>query len=493
MSGQKSHPAGAGLGRRKLLQSAGLAVGGAMAMSGVAPRSHASAVSSGVFDVVVVGAGFSGLTAARDLVRAGVGNIAVLEARDRVGGRSWNQEPAPGLVADAGPTWVGPGQTAIHDLLRELGIGTIRNHDSGDIVVSVGGQVQRIPGKAPAFNEGLVERLDALALTVPLDAPWRAESAAQYDAMTYADYLGKQGLADEELLLVSIACQLTFGARPEDLSFLYILFYIHSADGYSRLESMEGGAQQDRIVGGTQAVPLRMAADLGPLVRLDHPVTLIDNWDPAPGATVRLHTPAGVVEARSVILALSPSQATGIRFAPALPVERAGLISHWPRSGSGIKVSVAYAMPFWRAKGLNGQVVCADGPIMWSADTSPADASKGQLMCFSSPIGDMPPRTGDERKAAILDLYAQCFGEEARNPIGYVEHDWSQETYTRGCVSPLTPGVLSRWGKALRVPNGRLVWAGTETAEIWMGYMDGAVRAGHRAALEALRALAVEV
>ena len=94
--------------------------------------------------------------------------------------------------------------------------------------------------------------------------------------------------------------------------------------------------------------------------------------------------------------------------------------------------------------------------------------------------------------AAILDLYAQCFGEEARNPIGYVEHDWSQETYTRGCVSPLTPGVLSRWGKALRVPNGRLVWAGTETAEIWMGYMDGAVRAGHRAALEALRALATE-
>ncbi|MFI4933284.1 MAG: flavin monoamine oxidase family protein [Caulobacterales bacterium] len=443
-----------------------------------------------MFDVAVVGAGTSGLTAARDLKRAGLDNIVVLEARDRVGGRSYNQTLAGGLVADAGPTWVGPGQTAILDLLRELGIGTVRNYDTGDTVVLAGGQVQRVPTTAsPITDASFFERMNAMAGEVPAQAPWLAKNAAEYDAMSYGDYLKTQRFSDADRRILDITCQLTFGGLPEDISLLYVLFYINAAGGYERLESMEGGAQQDRIQGGTQAISKRMAADLGDVVRLGEPVKAIAGWDRADGSSIRLATPSGTVQARRVILALSPSQASDIDFAPGLPKQRAELMANWPRGGAAIKVAVAYAKPFWREKGLCGQSVLFDGPYLWAVDVSPADGSAGQLMSFTKPAAG-PPIPPDQRRAQILEAHARCFGPEALNPIGYVEQDWSQETYTRGCVSPLTKGVLSRYGAALRAPSGRLIWAGTETAEIWMGYMDGAVRSGHRAALEALRDLA---
>ena len=474
--------------RRDLLK-VGAAAAGSLVLSGCRSVGSQPASDEKAFDVAIVGAGISGLVAARDLRRGGLTNIIVLEARDRVGGRSYNQAPGHGLVADAGPTWIGPGQTAIQDLLRELGIGTLRNYDEGDLVLFMGGQTQRVPGTAsPISDEGFVERMDALAQTVPTAAPWQAVKAAEYDAMTYADYLAAQNLSQEDRLSVSIACVLTFGARPEHISFFYVLFYIHSAGSYQLLESMEGGAQQDRIVGGTQAIPLRLAEQLGEAVRLAQPVRQITNWDGADGGPVRLQTQSGVIRARSVILALSPSQATGIDFAPALPVQRQLLMDNWPRSSAAIKIALVYDEPFWRKRGLSGQVLSPDGPFLWSVDVSPADASLGQLMSFSSP-GYSMPMTVEQRMSKLIETYALCFGERARHPIGHAQQDWSQEAYTRGCVSPLGPGVLSRYGQSLRPPSGRLVWAGTETAEIWMGYMDGAVRAGHRAALEALHAL----
>jgi monoamine oxidase len=308
--------------------------------------------------------------------------------------------------------------------------------------------------------------------------------------MTYADYLQTQSLNDDDLLALTISCQLTFGDKPENLSFLYVLFYIHSAGGYDLLESMEGGAQQDRIDGGTQAVPMRLAAELGDVVRLQHPVERIVNWDAAEGGPVRLETPSGPVTARVVIMALSPSQATGIEYSPRLPEQRAALMANWPRGGSAIKVAVAYETPFWREDGLSGQSYSPNGPYLWAVDVSPFDGGQGQLMSFTMSSA-VPPMTPEQRREAILAAYVKCFGEQAAHPSAYAELDWSQETYTRGCVSPMTPGLLTRFGPALRPPTGNLYWAGTETAEIWMGYMDGAVRTGHRAALEALQQLAV--
>jgi monoamine oxidase len=475
--------------RRRFLKRAALSALGL----GVGMPAHGASVAtkgtSGVFDVAVVGAGISGLTAARDLRLAGLTNIVVLEARDRVGGRSYTQHFGNGLVTDAGPTWIGPGQTAIQNLLRELEIGTIPNYYKGDSVYLIGGEATRASTEQPISDKSYFERINALARTVPLDAPWAAPRAAEFDSMSYADYLATQTLSDEDRLGLDIAGNLTFGAKPEYLSFLYVLFYIHSAGGYELLESMEGGAQQDRIVGGTQAIPQKLAQQLGPIVRLNQPVSAISDWNGGANGAVRIETPIGALSARTVILALSPSQATEIHFAPSLPQDRAALMAHWPRGSHAIKIGVAYETPFWRAKGLSGQVYSPDGPFLWGMDVSPADASSGQLMSFTW-SADAPPKTSEQRKKLVLDAYAKALGEEARHPIGYVEQDWSQEDYTRGCVSPLAPGIITKFGKALRPPNGRLIWAGTETSRIWMGYMDGAVRAGKSAALEALRSLA---
>lgn len=476
---------GPGVQRRRFLKGAALStIGLGLAAHGA---SNASKPTSGVFDVAVVGAGISGLSAARDLRLAGLTNLVVLEARDRVGGRSYTQQLGNGLYSDAGPTWIGPGQTAIQNLLRELEIGTVPNYYKGDSVIFVDGQATRSPASQPISDAGFFERLNEIAFTVPTDAPWSAERAAQYDAMTYADYLATQNLSDDDRVSFDIVANLTFGAKPKYLSFLYVLYYIHSAGGYELLESMEGGAQQDRIVGGTQEIPKRIAEELGSIVRLNLPVSLIADWNLA--EPVRLTTSSGTVEARAVILALSPSQAKDIRFAPSLPADRVNLMDHWPRGGHAIKIGVAYDAPFWRAKGLSGQVYSPDGPFLWGMDVSPADASKGQLMSFTM-SAQTPPMTSEQRKSAVIAAYAKCLGEEACQPIAYVEHDWSTEDYTRGCVSPLAPGILTRYGRALRPPNGRLIWAGTETSRIWTGYMDGAVRAGKTAALEALRSLA---
>jgi monoamine oxidase len=95
----------------------------------------------------------------------------------------------------------------------------------------------------------------------------------------------------------------------------------------------------------------------------------------------------------------------------------------------------------------------------------------------------------DARRAAVLQGLAELFGKRAKQPVAYIENDWSRDGWTTGCVSPLPRNVLTRFGHALRTPVGRIHWAGTETSEAWCGYMDGAVRSGERAAAEVLLAL----
>lgn len=442
----------------------------------------------GAFDVAVIGAGFSGLAAARSLVQAGLESIVVLEARDRVGGRAYNQTVDGDFPVPAGATWVGPGQWAVIDLAQELGVALAPQFNTGETSVLVGGETMRIPTTAsPVTNEDFMDALDALARTVPLDAPWTAPDADKLDSMTYADYLATAGLGEDDDAGLSVAVPLTFGAPAEELSFLYVLFYIHSAGGVRRLESVEGGAQESRIVGGSQTLALKMADDLGEKVRLDSPVSRISNWDG--DGPVAIETATGAVTARRVIMALSPSQATGISFTPELPAAKADMIAAWPTAGSGLKVHVSYDTPFWRDSDHSGNVYNLDGnPFVWAADASPHDGSFGVMTTLCLSGGGLTP---EERKAATLEALALCLGPEALDANDYVEQDWEQEQYTRGCVSPMGPGLLTQHGEAIRTATGRIAWAGTETSTVWMGYMDGAVRAGHRAAAESLAALAI--
>ena len=230
------------------------------------------------------------------------------------------------------------------------------------------------------IDERFVSDIDALAKTVPIDAPWMAPRAAEWDAMTFADYLNSTSVSAEDRASMDITTMVSYAALPDAISLLYVLYYVHAAGGYKRLEGIDedGRKRWYRFAGGSHVFALKMAEALGSAVRLSSPVTEIRGWDET--SPVELVTPKGTVTTRRVILALSPSQAASIRFAPALPTAKVGLFQAWPAAGaSGLKVFVSYAKPFWREQGLSGSIYNFDGTFVWAADASPDDESIGVL------------------------------------------------------------------------------------------------------------------
>jgi monoamine oxidase len=161
--------------------------------------------------------------------------------------------------------------------------------------------------------------------------------------------------------------------------------------------------------------------------------------------------------------------------------------------GACIKCMAFYEEPFWRAAGLSGSAVSDPGPLSIIFDNSPPDGSPGIVVGFleghwARELGRAGP---EERRAAVLENLARLFGPQAAGPERYMERNWTDEEWSRGCYVGYTgPGVLTAYGPALRAPIGPVHWAGTETATVWNGYMDGAIQSGERAALEVLAALA---
>jgi monoamine oxidase len=293
--------------------------------------------------------------------------------------------------------------------------------------------------------------------------------------------------------MATAALRPIFGAEPRELSLLYALYFIaasgdeSTAGTFERNFSTRNGAQQDRVAGGTQEIALALARRLGRRVVRGSPVRRI--------VTGRDHVDVisdrYVNRARRVIVALPPVLAGAIRYEPALPALRDGLTQRLAQ-GSLVKVQAIYERPFWRADGLSGASLADVGPCNITFDSSPQSGTPGVLLGF---VGGDEARafrrlSADERRRAALESFGRAFGAQALSPVDYVEMDWSAERWSRGCpVAVAGPGLLTGYGRALREPAGRIHWAGTETATYWNGYMDGAVRAGERAAREVLERL----
>ncbi len=443
-------------------------------------------------DVVVVGAGLAGLAAARALSAAG-GAPIVLEARDRVGGRTLTQTTPEGAALDLGAHWVGPTQRRMLALGETLGVATSRTWDSGLNIQMRGGKRETYSGAIPTADPLVaadavqaILTLNMLAMQVPIDAPWQAPNAAEWDAQTAATWI-EANVAPSARPLMELAIQAVFSAEPRDLSLLHVLFYIHSAGGLRDLLGVTGAAQESRFVGGSQQIAQRMARDLGERVILNAPVTGIA-WS-AEG--VRVTSDTGVVAAQRAIIAIPPTLAGRIRYAPALPGYRDQLTQRMPM-GTVIKVLCVYPDAFWRRDGLTGQVSSDTGAIRITFDISPDGGAPGILVGFIE--GDEGRRWGrstpDERRAAALASLTSYFGDQAATPLRYVEQAWAEEEWSRGCYAGyMPPGVWTTYGEALRASIGPLHWAGTETATEWMGYMEGAIQSGERTAAEALTAL----
>ena len=445
-------------------------------------------------DVVVIGAGLAGLSAARSLSAQGA-SVLVVEARDRVGGRVHNHDIGGGNVVEVGAQWIGPTQDKLAELARELGVETFPTHAAGVNLLEHRGAMHRYTGAIPRINPAILvdvelaqRRLNRMARRVPLDAPWEAPKARALDGQTAATWMRRNMRTRGGRMLLELGIEAVWAAQPEDMSLLHVLFYIHSAGSLNMLFDTEGGAQQDRFVGGSQLVPIRMAEELGEnRLVLDAPVRRIQHEPDA----VSVHADGNTVRARRAIVAIPPTLAGRVAYDPPLPGFRDQLTQRMPL-GTVAKCMAIYSEPFWRAEGLSGQATSDAGPVRLTFDNSPPGGSPGVLLGFlegrhARELGRVRP---EERRTAVIDCFTRYFGPRAAQPDDYVERLWAEEEWTRGCYGCHMPtGAWTNYGPALHAPIGPLHWAGAEYARVWNGYMDGAVRSGEATAAAVLDSL----
>ena len=448
--------------------------------------------------VIVVGAGLAGLAAARRLVARGH-EVTVVEARDRVGGRTEGLVLADGTPLELGGQWLGEGHTRMRELAGELGLPTFRTwNDEGQLLLELQGKrstMKPAKGAVPRLSpfaladlgQGLL-RFARLAGRTDLERPWLTPRADVLDGQTFESWIRRNLRTRAGRAYFHITCEAVFAAEASDISLLHAMFYTHSNTDLETLLAVDRGAQQDRVTGGSVLVAEAMAAALGDRVVLGRPVRRIEH----DGDGVRVIARDGSrYPADAAIVTLPPTLAGRLEYDPLLPSWRDQLTQRMP-AGSVIKAFAIYPEPFWRGDGLNGQAASDTGPVKVTFDNSPPSGRPGVLMGFieGREARMWARRAQAERQEAVIGCFVRYFGPAAARPERYVERDWMAEEFTRGCYGAhFAPGVWTSYGEAWRAPAGRIHWAGAECAPQWNGYMEGAVRSGEATA-DAVAALA---
>lgn len=438
--------------------------------------------------VAIVGAGLSGLLTARELVAAGVDDVIVLEARDRVGGLLHEIRRSNGKVLMAGGEFTGPAQTQLLALLAEMEIAVqplpaVADHESiGRFVRVFEGRrfVEAYPlesdPEAAAAYMAAMGRLDEMAAELPPDAPWTAPRAAEWDGQTFGQWLDANVSAPAARQQFAVD-RAPLG-DPAEVSLLHVLWFAGSHGGWEATNAVH-----ERLVGGTAQIPRRIAEQLGDRVTLSSPVRLVEHGSDR----VLVHHDGGIVAADAVVVTVEPAQAAKLQFTPRLPMARERLHARW-LPAHGAKIYAVYERAFWKDEGLAG-LAFGPQPFPLAADVSPDDGSEAILTALYGASATAAARYSEalsdpaSAREVVLDALATYFGEQARDPVEFHMHDWTGDPWSTGCGSQLPPGVITSVGHALREPVGRVVWAGAETgAPPWM---EGAVRSAHRAAREA--------
>lgn len=428
--------------------------------------------------VAIVGAGISGLSAAWTLYESGISSLVVLEARSRVGGRTLNHPTASGSYVEHGGAWAGPTQTALLNLASQLGLQTKKGKPDGKTLYGFRNQWTLLESaltdesvQAQKDFADAMQRFEALSTTVPADAPWTAPRAEELDKMSMGQWIREQIKTDEAQAWFEGCIRQIIAGDPEQVSLLWMLYWIRTASFYDLLET----AEEFRFVGGTQQLSLAIAERLKDRVWLDTPVTKISGYDKD---VVIIETSRGLVSATEVIIAIMPKDLQQIGFVPPLPAKQSLLIAEW-RTMSWIKFHAIYPQPFWQGKILGSHFLSLDTKVE-VFDVSPEDGSQGVIVGLLTP--DYAKLSASDRQARCLEILGEFFGEGAQNPAEFHEFDWNDQQWTGGCVSVLSPGLLTNIGSALHESVGRIHWAGTERARVWINYIEGAIRSGQSAA-----------
>ncbi|WP_460720371.1 flavin monoamine oxidase family protein [Microbacterium aureliae] len=443
-------------------------------------------------DVVIVGAGAAGLTAAHELRAAGL-SVVVLEARDRVGGRLWT-DVVDGAMLEVGGQWVSPDQDALKETLAELGLETYKRYREGESVyIGTDGRLTRFTGEifpvAPETEKEIVRLigvLDSLVAQVDPDRPWEHPDAEALDRISFEAWLEEQTddqEARDNIALFIAGAMLTKPAYA--FSALQALLMAASAGSFSHLVDADF-ILDERVVGGLQQVPLLLAERLGDDVVLEQPVNTV-RWG-ADGVTVL--TDGGLtVRARFAILAHAPVLYPWIDFQPALPRLKQQMHQHISM-GFVIKVHAVYDRPFWREQGLSGTAFSPYEISHEAYDNTNHGDERGTLVGFVSDrnADDLFRVSAEERRERILESLSHYFGPEAKSPLVYFESDWGAEEWTRGAyAASFDLGGLARYGADLRTPVGPIHFACSDMAGAGYQHVDGAIRMGRLAAANIVR------
>ena len=442
-------------------------------------------------ETIIIGAGFAGIAAAKKLHKANKSFI-ILEARDRIGGRTLTQSLDCGATIDLGAQWIGPDQHLIWEWVKSTNTPTYECYDTGKNILSINQKTSQYKGTIPNVDPlsliglGLaINKFNKLSQEIPLETPWTHANAKKWDGMTVATWMDKQRLTSKAKALFATAIETVFATEPDEISFLGALFYAHSGKNLDTLFAVTGGAQQTLLFNGAQQLLKDVAQPFNDRILLDQAVKNIEVDD----HSVTVKTENGKFTSKHCIVTLPPALMNSIAFEPILPQMKAQLYQRMPM-GAAMKCFCIYEKPFWRKKGLSGQIVTDTHPVRVTFDCSKDDNSHGILLCFvegqaARDFIDIPPA---ERQQQITEGLAKYLGKEALAPIEYIDKCWTEEEYSRGCYAGLMPpGVLSKFKDTIRRPYKRIRFAGTETATEWNGYLDGAIQSGYREAAAILK------
>lgn len=457
-------------------------------------------------EVLVIGGGFSGVSAAASLIEKGV-DCHLLEARDRVGGRTYTIKTSDDQWVDMGGAYVGPQQHRLLKAAHSVGVKSEPVNADGDLLVNFkDGSSVAYSGSIPAlplltaldFNRVICETERARA-TIDINQPWTAtDKGRMLDSLTMEQWIvehvdTEHGREFYRALIRSLVC-----AEPHEVSALFWLNYVNGCEGFHTMTGMVGAAQERHFSGGMQPIATalmnkRVGTDR---THFNAHVQSVD-WS-AEKVTVKC-VDGRIFTANRVIAAISPALYSTIQWSPAMVSQKATGAAR-QHMGTVLKTVMRYSTPWWRSNGWNGSLIQLDAtsPIGFSYDDC-HDAEDGKprfyaLMgfCYGDASDIWRAKSLDERRAGIVEQYAASFGDKAREhtPIDYMEQDWCAEPLSRGCYGAVCgPGVLTTMREALRTPMGAVHFAGTELAYQWSGYINGAIESGERAAFEVLQAL----